>query len=334
MMSTSAQITSPNPVCSIVIRAFNEEKHIGRLLSGILEQKMPAVEIILVDSGSTDATLAIASRYPVQVISIPSEEFTFGRSLNIGCAAAKGEFFVLSSAHVYPVYPDWLERLLAPFEDEKVALVYGKQRGNKTTRFSEHQIYAKWFPEVSKPRQELPFCNNANAAIRSSLWQMRPYDEELPGLEDLDWATWAMEEGFHIAYSAEAEIIHVHEETPRAVFNRYRREAMALHRIRPQERFNLAEFGKLYLSNVVSDSWHALNQGEKITKLWEILWFRWMQFWGTYRGSTLSGPLTGELKETFYYPQSLRKRQISPEREIQPIEYGIVSEDHSIGDAE
>ncbi|MCJ7569219.1 MAG: hypothetical protein MUO58_17015, partial [Anaerolineales bacterium] len=69
-------------------------------------------------------------------------------------------------------------------------------------------------------------------------------------------------------------------------------------------------------------------------KLWEILWFRWMQFWGTYRGFTISGPLTGELTETFYYPQSLRKRQISREREIQPIEYGIVSDDASIGDME
>jgi glycosyltransferase involved in cell wall biosynthesis len=333
-MSTSEKVNSPSPVCSIVLRAFNEEKHIGRLLSGILEQKVSAVEIILVDSGSTDATLAIASRYPVRVLSILPEEFTFGRSLNIGCSAAQGEFIVLASAHVYPVYPDWLERLLAPFEDEKVALVYGKQRGNRTTRFSEHQIYAKWFPDVSKPHQKIPFCNNANAAIRRSLWQMRPYDEELPGLEDLDWATWAMEEGFHIAYAAEAEIIHVHDETPRAVFNRYRREAMALHRIRPQERFGLADFGTLFISNVISDIWHALNQGEALNKLWEILWFRWMQFWGTYRGFTLAGSLTGELKETFYYPQSLRKRKISREREIQPIEYGIVSEDHSIGDAE
>jgi cellulose synthase/poly-beta-1,6-N-acetylglucosamine synthase-like glycosyltransferase len=53
-MSTSKKVTSPNPVCSIVLRAFNEEKHIGRLLSGILEQKTSDVEIILVDSGSTD----------------------------------------------------------------------------------------------------------------------------------------------------------------------------------------------------------------------------------------------------------------------------------------
>jgi len=44
------------PTCSIVIRAFNEEQHIGKLLTGILQQTIQDREIILVDSGSTDAT--------------------------------------------------------------------------------------------------------------------------------------------------------------------------------------------------------------------------------------------------------------------------------------
>jgi glycosyltransferase involved in cell wall biosynthesis len=114
------------PKCSIVIRSYNEEKHIGRLLTGILKQSVKDLEIILVDSGSTDATTAIASRYPVRIISIDPEEFTFGRSLNIGCREAEGEFIVISSAHIYPMYADWLERMLSPFEDSKVALVYGQ----------------------------------------------------------------------------------------------------------------------------------------------------------------------------------------------------------------
>ena len=46
--------------CSIVIRAYNEEKHIGRLLEGIQHQTIKDVEIILVDSGSTDSTVSIA----------------------------------------------------------------------------------------------------------------------------------------------------------------------------------------------------------------------------------------------------------------------------------
>jgi glycosyltransferase involved in cell wall biosynthesis len=162
---------------SVVIRAYNEARHLGRLLDGILHQSIQGVEIILVDSGSTDGTLEIAARYPVQVVHIAPQEFTFGRSLNRGLAHASGEFAVIASAHVYPVYPDWLERLLTPFTDPQVGLAYGKQRGDAATRFSEHQIFAHWFAEVSQLHQPHPFCNNANAAIRLSLWQNLTYEK-------------------------------------------------------------------------------------------------------------------------------------------------------------
>ncbi|NUO02551.1 MAG: glycosyltransferase, partial [Saprospiraceae bacterium] len=67
---------------SIIIRCLNEEKHIGRLLSGILEQTIKDVEIIVVDSGSQDATLSIASRYQDQIIQIRPQDFSFGYALN------------------------------------------------------------------------------------------------------------------------------------------------------------------------------------------------------------------------------------------------------------
>src|SRR3972149_2973888 len=217
--------------CSIVIRAYNEEKYIGRLLEGIRQQTLKDVEIILVDSGSTDSTISIAESFAARIVRIPSDEFTFGRSLNFGVRAATGDFVVIASAHVYPVYPDWLESLLRLFEDEKVALTYGKQRGPASAKFSEQQVFHQWYPDVSQPRQPTAFCNNANAAIRKSLWERNRYDESLTGLEDLAWAKWAKEQGGEIAYAAEAEIIHVHNETPHVVFNRYRREAMAFKQI-------------------------------------------------------------------------------------------------------
>ena len=202
--------------CSLVIRAFNEEKHIGRLLEGVRRQTVRDVEIILVDSGSTDATAAIAAQYEVKVVHIPPAEFTFGRSLNLGLSTATCDLVAIASAHVYPVYPDWLERLLEPFADPSIALTYGKQRGDEHSKFSEHQIFARWFPEDSTARQNHPFCNNANAALRRSVWEEHPYDESLTGLEDLAWAKWAFEQGHAIAYLAEAEIIHVHDRNTRA----------------------------------------------------------------------------------------------------------------------
>lgn len=307
--------------CSLIIRAYNEEKHIGRLLTGILEQTVKDVQVILVDSGSSDATMAIASRFPVEIVSISPEEFTFGRSLNIGCEHAEGDYLVFASAHVYPVYPDWLEKLLEPFHDSQTALVYGKQRGAETTKFSEHQVFKKWFPDQSISRQLHPFCNNANAAVRRDLWQKRPYDVSLPGLEDLDWAVWALSKGYHISYAADAEIIHVHEETPRGVYNRYRREAIALSRIDPKQRFSLVDFFRLWVTNTVSDFWHAARSGKLFSAASEIVWFRTMQFWGTFRGHRYIGPITEQLRQTFYYPLGIGSSSGRSARNVNPINY-------------
>jgi rhamnosyltransferase len=308
-------------LCSIVIRAYNEEKHIGRLLTGIMQQTVQDFEIILVDSGSTDATASIASRFPVQIVHILPEEFTFGRSLNEGIRHAQGEFIVVASAHVYPVYPDWLQGLLAPFSDPTVGLTYGKQQGDETTRFSEKQVFAQWFPDTPNPRQAHPFCNNANAAIRRTLWEQHPYDESLPGLEDLEWAHWILEQGHAITYVPEAVVVHVHDETPRGVYNRYRREAMAFKRIFPQEGFRFWDFLRLLSSNAASDLWHAFREKCLWPSLASIFWFRLMQFWGTYQGFRHSGPLTWQLRQTFYYPRSLNAQSKSEPRAVEPIPY-------------
>ena len=309
------------PECSLVIRAFNEEKHIGKLLEGVARQTIQDVQIILVDSGSTDATLAIASHYPVEIVQIQPEEFTFGRSLNLGCSRARGEFIVIASAHVYPVYPDWLEQLLKPFEDPQVALSYGRQRGNDSTKFSEHQHFAKVFPERSNPRQDHPLCNNANAAIRRSLWEQQPYDEALPGLEDVAWASWALSEGYHLAYSAEAEVVHIHNETPRQVFNRYRREAMALRRIQPGASFGFWDFIRLLGLNLISDSWQAARERRLLREAREILWFRTLQFWGTYQGFRHKGPVEQAIIRSLYYPNDKDRGGAPSGRTAEPIDY-------------
>lgn len=291
--------------CSLVIRCCNEEQHIGRLLAGIMEQTVKDVEIILVDSGSTDATLSIASRYPARIISIQPEDFSFGRSLNIGCRAASGEFIIMASAHVYPVYKDWLRKILEPFRDSDVAVVYGRQKGDRNTQYSEHQIYRKWYPDNSNDQQRHPFCNNANAAIRRSVWLKLPYNEDLTGLEDIDWAKRILAGGKKIVYSAEAEIIHVHNEAPRNIYNRYRREAIAFKHIYPQERFQFRDFIKLFSANVISDYYHALLDGMLLKNIFSIPAFRFLQFKGTYRGYQQHRCITQELRNQFYYPNRL-----------------------------
>jgi len=317
---------------SIVIRSFNEEKYIGKLLSGIIQQTYQDFEIILVDSGSTDATLSIAARYPVRIISITPEEFSFGRSLNLGCEVAQGEYLVIVSAHVYPVHKDWLEQLLKPFNMPQVALVYGKQRGNEITKYSEHQVFSKWFPEQSNYNQDHPFCNNANAAVRRWLWQKFPYDDQLTGLEDLAWSKQIIKSGYCIAYSAEAEIIHVHDESFKRIYNRYRREAIAFKNIFAQEHFNLLDFIRLFVINVMADYYHAIHDRVLIGNLLSIPLFRLMQFWGTYQGFRYHGQALKHLRKTFYYPRALeRPSNEASQREL--VDYSQVShEEVSISD--
>lgn len=312
--------------CSIVVRAYNEERHIGRLLEGILRQTIRDSEIILVDSGSTDATLAIASRYPVHIVRIEPDEFTFGRSLNLGCSQAMADLIVIASAHVFPTYPDWLEQLLAPFNDPKVGLSYGKQRGTPDSRYSERQQFAKMFPDRSVARQDHPLCNNANAAIRRELWARRPYDETLSGVEDLEWATWMMQQGYGLSYVAEAEVVHVHRESARQLYNRYKREAMALHRIQPWQAFHIWDFGRLFVSNAMSDIWHALREGEHPIIIRDILTFRMIQFWGTYQGFRHKGPLTRKLLEAFYYPRGFRASRSPRMGDVKAIDYSSLAD--------
>lgn len=325
----------PTPECSIIIRSYNEEKHIGKLLAGISEQTIKSYEIILVDSGSTDATLSIASRYPVRTVYISPEEFSFGKALNLGCKAARGKYLIFISAHCWPVYNNWLECLLAPFKDPAVVLTYGKQAGDTSTQYSEHRIFSSWFPDDSCFDQAHPFCNNANCAIRKDIWEVLPYDEELTGLEDLDWAKRAIAMGYHIAYSAEAEIIHVHEETPERIYNRYRREAIALKRIIPGEHFTFWDFARLFPTNVVADCYKALIDRVLLRNFKAIIQFRYMQFMGTYQGFAHRDPVSQNLKRIFYYPnsqlhpqESFSKTGMTDRIDYSAIEVGSKNEKH------
>lgn len=290
------------PFVSIVIRAFNEEKHLGALLTAIQQQSISDVETILVDSGSTDGTLAIAARYPVKVLHIKPREFTFGRSLNIGLRAARGDLAVLASAHVLPLGQDWLKALLTPFEDAKVAIAYGAQRGATGSRFSEAQHFLRWFPETSNFDQPNAFCNNANLALRLALWHQQAFDEKLTGLEDLAWASAWREQGYRIAYVAEAGVAHLHREGAAQIVSRHRREAIALKRILPSSRFGLWHFASLFLRSAASDFRSARRQRILLRETFGILTFRFAQYLGTYLGYHDPMDPSAELTKVFYYP--------------------------------
>ena len=309
---------------SAVIRALNEEAHIGRLLHGLASQTRRPDELILVDSGSTDQTVAIARDAGCRIVNIAKHEFTFGRALNRGCEAATGDALLIVSAHVYPLYDDYLEHLVQPLENKDCAVVYGRQVGDHRTKYSESRVMIKWFPKESIWDQGHPFSNNANALVRRSVWEQLKYREELTGLEDLDFAKRAIERGARVAYVAEAPVVHVHEESWEVVQNRYRREAIAYKNIYPDTEMTRGRAVALAVSNILSDYWHAAREHKLERKNFlDTVRFRFAQFRGAYLGFSADRAPDVDLLRRFYYPPQWvdGNRQQAPGREI---DYSVV----------
>jgi 2-desacetyl-2-hydroxyethyl bacteriochlorophyllide A dehydrogenase len=217
---------------SVVIRAFNEEKYLPDLLEALNHQSLGDFEAIVVDSGSLDRTREIAARNADQLLRIQSRDFTFGHSLNVGIREASGRYIVIVSAHTLPASKRWLEKLVEPLHDGRTAMVYGRQIGGDASKFSETQDMRRTFGsnrEVLQPPKF--FANNANSAIRRDLWQQHPFDESLPGLEDIEWAKYWMERNYRVVYEPAAALYHIHEENWRQVRRRFYREAIAARRI-------------------------------------------------------------------------------------------------------
>lgn len=292
-------------LASIVIRTYNEAKHLPDLLQKIAMQKQCEIgcEVIVVDSGSTDETLAIAKRFNARIVHIKKEEFTFGKSLNYGCDAATGDYLVFISGHCIPENEDWLEQLVKPLKDDDIAYTYGRQIGKGESRFSECQLFKKYFPEVSSIPQKSFFCNNANAALKKEIWIRYPFDEALTGLEDMDLGRRLIKAGLLLAYVAEAPVYHLHDESWHKVRMRFQREAIALRHIMPEVYVRPADFLRFYLSALLMDAGAALKGRMFWRRIGEIALFRLMQYWGSYRGNHEHRKLSERLREEYFYPK-------------------------------
>jgi len=111
------------PKVSLIIPARNEEAHLPRLLDSLEAIDYPNLEIIVVDDSSTDATLAIAQRYPVQVVSgRPRPEGWLGKpwACHQGSLQATGELLLFTDADT-DHRPESLKIAVATLLDQKAA---------------------------------------------------------------------------------------------------------------------------------------------------------------------------------------------------------------------
>ena len=290
---------------SVVIRTLNEEKHLEELLKVIDSQISNdfTVETVIVDSGSTDRTLDIVKKFNCRLTYIKKEEFTFGRSLNIGCAFADGEYLIFISGHCIPASKTWLHDLVSPLKQEDIVYTYGKQIGRDETKFSERQLFQKYFPDENSIPQDGFFCNNANSAIRKDVWEKYKFDEQLTGCEDMYLAKKIVNDGLKLGYVGTAPIFHIHDESWTKVGIRYEREAIALQKIMPEVHVTFFDMVKYITIGIIKDTRIAFKKKCLIKEIFSIFSFRYFQYLGAYKGSHNHRKLSKEMKQKYFYPR-------------------------------
>lgn len=198
---------------SVVLRAKNEAAWIGRCCTALRRQRVPDIDIILVDNDSTDDTVAIAKHHGATLTYISREEFSFGRALNIGIEAAKHEVVALVSSHCVPVDELWGDYLLAhlgPEGDDRVCGVYGRQEPlPETSAVDRRDLWTTFRDERVRQTHDY-FFHNANSGIRKSIWKDEPFNEEIRGVEDREWGKRMIAAGHHIVYEPGMRVYHHH----------------------------------------------------------------------------------------------------------------------------
>jgi glycosyltransferase involved in cell wall biosynthesis len=213
---------------SIVIRTKNEGQHLATVLEAIARQEHPCQEVIVVDSGSTDATLLIAEEFEARITVIEPRSFTYGYALNVGVAASQGDMVAFLSGHAPPCDGRWLGCLTEPLSDSRVAGCYGRQVPLTDCHAWDRLNLERYYGDRPRIQSDDPFFSNANAAIRRDVWERLPFREDLPGSEDHAWAAAAQDAGYHIVYEPRAAVRHSHDEGLRQLYRRSARERAGL----------------------------------------------------------------------------------------------------------
>ncbi|MDH5299152.1 MAG: glycosyltransferase [Desulfobulbaceae bacterium] len=250
----------PDITVSVVIPTLNAAAYLAELLDSLQNQKyLSPFEIILVESGSTDGTVAIASRYP-EVRIVPIADFSHGRSRNLGASHATGDIVVFLTQDALPQDDGWLKNLLAPFADQRVAATYSRQVPRPDAPFTERFFLSTRFPAGpavyrQKSREdevltfEKVFFSNVSSAVRRFVLVEYPFDETLIMSEDQQLSRDLLEAGYAVVYAPESVVIHSHNYSLPMVFKRYFDSVYSLTEIFPSHGFGTsASMGGRYLA--------------------------------------------------------------------------------------
>lgn len=282
---------------SIVILTKNAGDRFETLLQCLFSQKFNGdYEVIVIDSGSTDNTVAVAQSFPVKMVRIRAEEFHHGKTRNLGAELSNGKILVYITQDALPLHNDWLQKLTEDLKDPRVAMVVGRQIPWNDTKPPEKFFYRYYFPEykievfhgVSDYYRDNLFISNVNSAIKKDIWQNLKFSEDVPRGEDKEFAKHVLLAGWKIVYQPDALLYHAHDVGLRSVYRTSREVGAALSQGAGMPR---------------SRNWIADRLGYFVREARYIAsgeaWWKWLPYSVLYEGSKLLGIGVGWLKSKF-----------------------------------
>ena len=199
---------------SVIIRNRNEERHIGYSIQSVIDFCGDDVEIIIVDNDSTDDSLRIVNTFDfldITRVNIDKNEYSPGRSLNIGVKESSNDYLMILSAHCEITKFDFSKVKIQL--NSGVGAVWGKQipiwDGKKISR---RYMWSNFKDESSvnyySESEKRYFFHNAFSMFKREHLRKFKFDERLSGKEDRYWANDQIEKGFNIFYDFEQEVKH------------------------------------------------------------------------------------------------------------------------------
>ncbi len=296
------------PAVSVVVPTLNGMPEFEPAMHAVRRQRFDGeVEIVVVDSGSTDGTLDVAARYADVLLHVERDAFDHGDTRNLAIARASAPFVAILSQDAEPVGDDWLASLVAPLRaDPAVAAVCGRclpregmdpllARGvegdlnfstqRREVRVDDREAFASLSPY--EQRLHLNF-HDVGSCLRRTVWERMPFPRTAFG-EDLMWARAAVENGHTLVYEPAASVLHAHDYTPRELLHRTRLDGRLNRRLldrRPIEK--LRHVGVMVGRNVAADWRYLRDRGvaaaDRLRALPRSVALQSATFWGLYRG--------------------------------------------------
>jgi rhamnosyltransferase len=205
---------------SVIIPTLDAGPKLERMLFKLRRQTIP-VEIIIIDSSSTDNTGTIAKDHNIKLISIEKKDFNHGATRNAATLHAKGDIFVFMTQDTLPFDQSCIENLIKPLEVDSIAAVYGRQIPREEAIPTEKFARLYNYPErpIMKGREQVKemgiktffFSNVFSAIRRKEFEEIGGFPENVLMFEDMLFAARLIEGGYKIAYVPEAKVIHSHD---------------------------------------------------------------------------------------------------------------------------